>query len=110
MAVLGKNAIHAWLNYNGVGNSIRDDYNVSSVTDNATGVFTVNFSDAFADANYCMATIGSRTSTSEFLRHPSYTNGDTYSTTAVKFRCVKDSDIVSFDREYNFMMFVGSDV
>ena len=110
MAYFAKNAVHAWLNYHGTNNTIRDDHNVSSVTDNATGVFTVNFTDAFADANYCAVAIPSRDSTSEFLRHVSYTNGDTYSTGSFKFRCIKDSDTSGFDRPYNFIAFIGSDV
>ena len=32
--------------------AIRDNYNVSSITDEATGKYTVNFSTAMADANY----------------------------------------------------------
>jgi hypothetical protein len=42
----------AWVNYNGVGQSIRSSFNVSSVTYNGTGDYTVNFTTAFADANY----------------------------------------------------------
>ena len=110
MAYFAKNAVHAWLNYHGTNNTIRDDYNVSSVTDNGTGNFTVNFSDAFANANYCPISIPSRGDATEFLRFPSYTNGDTYSTSAFQFRCIKDSSITGFDRPYNFVAFIGSDV
>lgn len=42
----------AWVNYNGVAQSIRGSFNVSSVTYNGTGDYTVNFTNAFADANY----------------------------------------------------------
>ena len=43
----------AWVNFNGSGTvAIRDNYNVSSITDVATGKYTVNFSTAMADANY----------------------------------------------------------
>ena len=45
----------AWVNYNvssGSSAPIRASYNVSSVTYNSTGVSTVNFTNAFADANY----------------------------------------------------------
>ena len=44
MAYFGENSIHAWVNWNGTNNSIRDSYQVSSLTDNGTGDFTVNFS------------------------------------------------------------------
>jgi len=43
----------AWVNFNGTGTvAIRASYNVSSITDNGTGTYTVNFTNAFADANY----------------------------------------------------------
>ena len=43
----------AWVNFNGVGTvAIRASYNVSSITDNGTGDYTVNFTTAMADANY----------------------------------------------------------
>lgn len=43
----------AWVNFNGTGTvAIRSSYNVSSITDNGTGDYTVNFTTALADANY----------------------------------------------------------
>jgi hypothetical protein len=43
----------AWVNFNGTGTvAIRDSGNVSSITDNGTGDYTVNFTTALADANY----------------------------------------------------------
>ena len=43
-----------WVNFNGTGTvAIRDSYNVSSVSDNGTGDYTVNFSTAMSDTNYC---------------------------------------------------------
>jgi hypothetical protein len=51
----GQQACKAWVNFNGTGTvAIRAAYNVSSITDNATGDYTVNFTTAFADANYCV--------------------------------------------------------
>lgn len=46
-------AAKAWVNFNGTGTvSIRRSYNVTSITDNGTGDYTVNFTNAFSDANY----------------------------------------------------------
>jgi hypothetical protein len=43
----------AWVNFNGTGTvAIRASGNVSSITDNGTGDYTVNFTTALADANY----------------------------------------------------------
>ncbi len=46
----------AWVNFNGTGTvAIRAAGNVSSITDNGTGDYTVNFTNALADANYCFS-------------------------------------------------------
>lgn len=43
----------AWVNFNGTGTvAIRASFNVSSITDNGVGDYTVNFTTAMADANY----------------------------------------------------------
>ena len=47
----------AWVNFDGTGTpAIRASLNVSSITDNGTGDYTVNFTTAFADTNYCVTT------------------------------------------------------
>lgn len=47
----------AWVNFNGTGVvAIRAQYNVSSITDNGVGDYTVNFTTALADANYSCVT------------------------------------------------------
>lgn len=42
----------AWVNFNGSTAVIQTSFNVSSVTRNGTGDYTVNFSNSFPDANY----------------------------------------------------------
>ena len=43
----------AWVNFNGTGTvAIRASGNVSSITDNGTGDYTVNFTTAMPDTNY----------------------------------------------------------
>ena len=45
----------AWVSFNGTGTvAIRDDFNVSSITDNGTGDYTVNFTTAMANTNYAV--------------------------------------------------------
>ena len=44
----------AWVNFNGEDTpAIRDDYNVSSITDNGQGKWRINYTSNFANANYC---------------------------------------------------------
>jgi hypothetical protein len=46
-------ACRAWVNFNGTGTvAIRASGNVSSITDNGTGNFNINFTTAMPDANY----------------------------------------------------------
>jgi hypothetical protein len=46
----------AWINFNGTGTpAIRAAFNVTSITDNGTGDYTLNFTTALPDANYAMA-------------------------------------------------------
>jgi hypothetical protein len=46
----------AWVNFNGKGTvAIRASFNVSSITDNGTGDYTINFITAMPDANYSIA-------------------------------------------------------
>jgi hypothetical protein len=45
----------AWVNFNGTGTvAIRASGNVTSITDNGTGDYTVNFTTAMTDANYAV--------------------------------------------------------
>jgi len=52
-----KQICKAWVNFNGTTSpgTIRSSYNVSSVTKNGTGDYTVNFATAMADANYAIS-------------------------------------------------------
>ena len=50
----------AWVNFNGTGTvAIRASFNVSSITDNGTGDYTINFTTALPDANYSSVASGS---------------------------------------------------
>ena len=47
--------VRAWVNYSGTSNTIRDDGNVTSVTDNGNGDYTVNFTNAMVDDDFCVS-------------------------------------------------------
>ena len=52
-------ACRAWVNFNGTGTvAIKGSGNVTSITDNGVGNYTVNFTTAMPDANYAI-TLGS---------------------------------------------------
>ena len=57
----------AWVNFNGTGTvAIRASGNVSSITDNGTGDYTVNMTTALADANYSLTAQIGRMSGTQF--------------------------------------------
>ena len=54
-------ACRSWVNFNGTGTvAIRDSGNVSSITDNASGDYTVNLTTAMPDSNFCALGTGSQ--------------------------------------------------
>jgi hypothetical protein len=63
--VAGPGLCKAWVNFKGTGTvAIRNAFNVSSITDRGTGQYTVNFTQAMPDANYC-GVVTTRRSTSK---------------------------------------------
>lgn len=49
----------AWVNFNGTGTvAIRASFSVSSITDNGTGDYTVNFENAMPDNDYVVTACG----------------------------------------------------
>jgi hypothetical protein len=79
----------AWVNFNGTGTvAIRASGNVSSITDNGTGDYTVNFTTAMPDANYSVvATVNNQNSNGICAAVSSTSIGgtlNTMSTTAVR--------------------------
>lgn len=82
-----RNGNKAWVNFNGTGTvAIRASNNVSSITDNGTGDYTVNFTTAMPDANYAVSGLCQRPDTNNdiALTIPYASLGGAYSTTAVR--------------------------
>ena len=85
----------AWVNFDGTGTpAIRASGNVSSITDNGAGDFTVNFTTAMPDANYCaVATVsGNAISAGSVIATGPYTSVPT--TSAYRFISATSSAIV----------------
>lgn len=74
----------AWVNFDGTGTvAIRGSYNVSSITDNGVGDYTVNFATALADANYSVQCSSKNNNTTTFSRFYQ-TQPCGYATTSVR--------------------------
>ena len=76
----------AWVNFNGTGTvAIRASGNVSSITDNDVGDYTINFTNAMPDTNYSVSGFAGRASTNALVMMNTYpvTSGG-YATTSVR--------------------------
>jgi hypothetical protein len=83
-----KGSAKAWVNFNGSSGAspvIRASYNVSLVTRTTTGTYTVDFTNAFADANFACVVGGQGSSTfpSAVVGFTSYS----YTTSSVQIVC-----------------------
>ena len=79
----GVNDAKAWVNFNGTGTvAIRGSFNVTSITDRGTGIYTINFTNALADSNYAFSA-STKTGVTTNPTSVSYQGGQAYSTTAL---------------------------
>ena len=93
----------AWVNFNGTGTvSIRASYNVSSITDNGTGDYTVNFTSALADANYSFVTAGRENTTGggrSDLSIDARASAGSYASGSIRVMSCYSADANAFDAE-----------
>ena len=95
----------AWVNFNGTGTvAIRDDFNVSSISDNGTGDYTVNFSNSFSNANYC-SPVSNGTTTGG--RYGIIADSDSKGTDNARFFSFQTSSGSSLDAEEVSIAFFG---
>jgi hypothetical protein len=89
----------AWVNFNGTGTvAIRSSYNVSSITDNGTGDYTVNFATALADANYA-AVVWAATSGSTGIFVPTQSSTTVPTSSALRL-VTRNSSATANDLDY----------
>lgn len=89
----------AWVSFTASSGAIRSSYNVSSVTRGGTGDYTVNFTNAMSDANYCFTTAVKPTSgqgsTNGKVANVRYDTTPT--TTACRLWCYSTAGVEDFD-------------
>jgi hypothetical protein len=67
----------AWVNFNGTGTvAIRGSGNVTSITDNGNGDYTVNFTTSITYVNYAVTGMSRSTSSSGYLIYGNATSGN----------------------------------
>jgi hypothetical protein len=106
-AAVGGMLCRAWVNFNGTSTvAIRASYNVSSITDNGTGDYTVNFTTALADANYAVNAVcspiyaGNRSASVISAVNSSTVAEVAPTTSAIRIGTVTSSTAVAFDSTY----------
>jgi hypothetical protein len=88
----------AWVNFNGTGTvAIRSSYNVSSITDNGTGDYTINFTTAMPDTNFAtLVTTGTNSDNPTIMNIQGVTGSST--TSSIRIQTAKWQDGSSVDR------------
>jgi hypothetical protein len=99
----------AWVNFNGTGTvAIRGSFNVSSITDNGTGDYTVNFTTAMPNANYsCIGTcnINITGNTSRVVSAPV---SQAPTTTSIRIATTVTDTTVSEDMQFVYVSVLSS--
>jgi hypothetical protein len=95
----------AWANWVGSTGSIRASYNVSSVTRNATGNFTVNYTNALTDTNYVIAGMTGGATSNGYMKLAENTS-TTMLTTSCVVRTVSNTGGSDVDQPYTLVSII----
>jgi len=94
----------AWVNFDGTGTvAIRASYNVSSITDNGVGLFTVNFTAALPDGNYTMTASTGNAGSTTAVR--SINPEAAFTAASCSIRCVSVSSTATDDAQTSVVFF-----
>jgi len=94
----------AWVNFDGTGTvAIRGSGNVSSITDNGTGDYTVNFTTAMSDVNYSMAASAQLNTTVAGV--PRWVGGKVYATGSIRVEVVYQNVLLEDCLQVNVNIF-----
>ena len=88
-------AAKAWVNFDGTGTvSIDDSFNVSSITDNSTGNYTINFTNAMPNAEYAVSGSVETTNATSVVFTTFGTSGNSRTTSGVRIAASYSNTIV----------------
>jgi hypothetical protein len=92
VSTVAQGSAKAWVNFNGTGTvAIRASFNVSSITDNGTGDYTVNFTTALPDASYACVLGGDESSAGASTNKLSIRQGTAPTTTSIRVSHIGNS-------------------
>ena len=83
-------ALKSWVNFDQDSAAIRQSFNTSGITDDATGVSTISYTNNFSYADYAVGGAFNRTGTDDFLN--TYFNHTTALTTYQHYSAGSSAD------------------
>ena len=96
-----------WVNFNGTGTiAIRNSGNVSSLTDNGTGDYTVNFTTALSDSTYCVTAHTNHVTNTSNTRGFLQSKTTNRTTTSIRVVCVGDGGSILDFEVIDFALFI----
>ena len=83
-----KGSAKAWVYFNGSTATINGSFNVSSVTRNGTGDYTVSFTTAMSSANYAVACVAKKDNTIDLgASNYDVCSPNSYATGSIRLAC-----------------------
>jgi hypothetical protein len=98
----------AWINFNGTGTiSIRDSYNISGISDNGTGDYTIDFATALPSSDYAFIGGNALESSTDLTNIGPDLNNPTKTTSALRI-CAKRGGQTKQDCDHISLVIFGS--
>ena len=98
-----------WINFDGTGTvSTRDSFNVSSLTDNGTGDYTISFTTAMANTNYAVATTQpAQHNFTQAILGVEQDHTNAFATGSIRVQSVKTGNNSAVDRDVQCVVIFG---
>ena len=98
----------AFVTYTQSSTTLNKSLNVTSVSDDETGVFTITFTNPFTDVRYCNAGTSDGGTGTQAVITGAYNNSGNYRETTLNTIGVRNiNDNSLSDRSYNTVMYLG---
>jgi hypothetical protein len=96
-----------WVNFNGTGTiAVRNSGNVSSLTDNGTGDYTVSFTTALSASTYCVTAHTNHVTNTSNTRGFLQSKTTNRTTTTIRVVCVGDGGTILDFEVIDFALFI----
>ena len=99
----------SWVHFNGSGTvSIYDSFNVSTLTDNGTGDYTISFTTAMANTNYAVATTQpAQHNFTQAILGVEQDHTSAFATGSIRVQSVKTGNNSAVDRDVQCVVIFG---